>query len=73
LYGGGGAGNGTSPNIPLNAGVAGNAGVVILSIPSVAYPGTATGATVTTPAAAAGQTILTYTAPPAGATYTYTA
>jgi hypothetical protein len=54
---------------------AGGSGVVILAVPTPQYPGTATGATVTTPPAAPGMTVLTYTTPSPGtpATFTYTA
>jgi hypothetical protein len=69
-----GGGGGASRNCqgPLSRAGNGGSGVVILSVPTVSYPGFAPGATVTTPANTPGQTILTYTAPPsAPATYTY--
>ena len=53
--GGGGGGTFQSP------GGGGGSGIVILSIPTPRYPGSAPGATVTTPPAAPGKTILTYT------------
>jgi hypothetical protein len=56
-----------------NPGARGTPGTVIIAIPTINFPGTAVGATITTPASAPGQTILTYTAPPTvPATYTYT-
>lgn len=70
-YGAGGPGGGPSPT--GGPGARGTPGIVIISIPTINFPGTATGATITTPPAAPGQTILTYTAPPtAPASYTYT-
>jgi hypothetical protein len=49
--------------------------VVILAVPTSNYPGTATGATVTTPPAAPGMTVLTYTTatPTSPQSFTYTA
>jgi hypothetical protein len=38
----------------------GGSGIVILSVPTPSYPGSAPGATVTTPLAAPGKTIITY-------------
>ena len=57
LYGGGGGGRTVGP-----AG-SGAQGIVILAVPTPAYPGTAPGASVSTPPAAPGKTVLTYTAP----------
>ena len=54
--GGGGGGSSTG------TGGLGGSGVVIIAIPTPNYPGSATGATVSTPPAAPGQTVLTYTA-----------
>jgi hypothetical protein len=45
---------------------------VILAIPTPVYPGTATGAVVTTPPAAPGYTVLTYNTPSPGTSQTYT-
>ena len=63
--GGGGAGSGYSTPSPTsfasgNSG-AGGSGVIILAVPTPAYPGSAPGATVTTPPAAPGMTVITYT------------
>jgi len=56
-----------------NPGARGTPGVVIVSIPTVNFPGTATGAVITTPPLTPGQTILTYNAPPTTpASYTFT-
>lgn len=67
--GGNGCGGGCRPS--------GQAGVVILAVPTPNYPGSAPGATVTTPPAAPGYTVLTYIGgsppTPAPGTYIYTA
>ena len=54
-----GGGGGGGFNNFTNAG-SGGSGVIILAIPTPAYPGSAPGATVTTPPAAPGKTVLTY-------------
>jgi hypothetical protein len=58
--GGGGGGGGWITSPYIGSGGSGGSGVVILSIPTPNYPGSATGATVTTPPAAPGQTVLTF-------------
>jgi hypothetical protein len=55
----GGGGGGSGPN-QANPGASGGSGVVILSMPTFNYPGSAPGATVTTPPAAPGKTIITF-------------
>jgi len=52
-------GSGTTQHNQLNGG-SGGSGIVILSIPTPRYPGSAPGATVTTPPAAPGKTVLTF-------------
>jgi len=71
--GGGGASGGGNPKVATvntgggggggyaGAGGAGGSGVIILAIPTLNYPGSAPGATVTTPPAAPGKTVLTFT------------
>ena len=65
FYGGGGGGGGyTTPAGPYGNGGAGYPGIVILAIPTVAYPASSPGSGgVTTPASAPGYTVLTYTGP----------
>ena len=60
FYGAGGGGGGWSPS-PQNMGGAGYQGIILLAIPTPAYPGSAPGASVSTPPSAPGQTVLTYT------------
>ena len=54
---------GGSGGTPQTNGGTGGSGVVILAMPTPGYPGTATGAIVTTPPAAPGFTVLTYNTP----------
>jgi hypothetical protein len=71
-YGAGGPGGAGNPTTG-GPGARGTPGVVIVSIPTVNFPGTATGAVITTPPLTPGQTILTYNAPPTvPASYTFT-
>lgn len=59
----GGGGGGGSGGTPQTNGGTGGSGVIILAMPTPGYPGTATGAIVTTPPAAPGFTVLTYNTP----------
>ena len=74
--GGGGGGGGWGQISPNNTpGGVGGSGVVILAIPTPVFPGTATGAAISTPGSAPGMTVLTYTSPArtTPGTFTYTA
>jgi hypothetical protein len=57
----GNGGSGNNLNTPCSSRGHGGPGIVILSVPTAGYPGSAPGASVSTPPATPGQTVLSYT------------